>query len=89
MSDTAMHISNRVMETHEEALWVEHMFAVANSLWSNGTCERMIREVVRALKALLQEEGRDFVRGWTREGGRLIARDTQAHRTTSCSGGRC
>ena len=50
VSDTASHFKNSVMKTLEGALRVEHRFAVANSPWSNGTCERMIREVVRALK---------------------------------------
>ena len=32
------------MKTLEGALRVKHMFAVANSPWSNGTCERIMRE---------------------------------------------
>ena len=55
MSDTASHFKNRVMKTLKDALRVEHRFAVANSPWSNGTCERIMREVVRALKTLLVE----------------------------------
>ena len=51
------------MKTLEGALRVEHRCAMANSPWSNGTCERMMREVVRALKAILQEERRD-IREW-------------------------
>ena len=61
--DTGSYFNNRVMKMLEEALRVKHKFAVANSPWSNGTCERMMREVVRALKALLQEERRD-IREW-------------------------
>ena len=61
-SDTASHFKNHV-KTLEGALRVEHRFAVANSPWSKGTCERMMREVVRALKAILQEERRD-IREW-------------------------
>ena len=60
MSDTALHFKNRVMKTLEGALQVEHRFAVANSPWSNGTCERMMCEVVLALKTILQEERRDI-----------------------------
>ena len=63
LSDTASHFKNRVMKTLEGALRVEHRFAVANSPWSNGTCERMIHEVVRALKKKNQEERRD-TREW-------------------------
>ena len=55
VSDTASYFKNRVMKTLEGALRVEHRFTVANVTWSNGTCERMVREVVRALKAILQE----------------------------------
>ena len=54
MSNTALDFKDHVM-TLEGALQVEHRFAVANSPWSNGTHERMMREVVRALKIILQE----------------------------------
>ena len=60
LSDTALQLKGRVMKTLEGALRVEHRFAVANFSWSNGTCARMMREVVRALKAILQEERRDI-----------------------------
>ena len=81
--DTASHFKNRVMKTLQGAQRVEIRFAVANSHWSNGTCERMMREVVRALKAILQEERRDIcewvdvvpVVQWTLNTW-LIARDT-------------
>ena len=63
MSDTASHFKNREMKTLEGALRVEHRFAVANSPWSNGPYEQMMREVVRALKAILQEGRRD-IREW-------------------------
>ena len=63
MSDPASHFKNRVVKTLEGVLRVGHRFAVANSPWSNGTCERMMREVVRALKAILQEERR-AIREW-------------------------
>ena len=52
-----------MMAELEKALGVERKFAVANSPWSNGTCERMMREVVRTLKALIQEERRS-TRDW-------------------------
>ena len=63
MSSTASHFKNRVMKTLEKMLWVELRVAVANRPWSNGICERLMREVVRALKAILQEERRD-IRKW-------------------------
>ena len=51
------------MKTLKGALRVEHIFLKANSPWSNGTRERMMLEAVRALKAILQEEGCDM-RKW-------------------------
>ena len=53
MSDPASHFKHRVMKTLEGALWLEHKFAVADSPWLNGTCKRMMREVVRGLKSIL------------------------------------
>ena len=49
VSDTASLFKNRVMKTLEGALRVKHGFAVANLPLSNETCERMMRDVVRAL----------------------------------------
>ena len=60
MSDTASYFNNRVMKTLEEGLRDEHTFAVANLPWLNITYERMMHEVVRALKATFQEERRDI-----------------------------
>ena len=39
-----------------DALKVDHLSAVAYIPWSNGTCERMVREVVRALKSIVSEQ---------------------------------
>ena len=44
VSDTASHFKNHMMVELEKALGVERKFAVANSPWSNGTFERMMRE---------------------------------------------
>ena len=63
VSDTATHFKNKIMATLENALGVERRFTVANSPWSNGTCERMMRDVVRTLKTILQER-RGSVRDW-------------------------
>ena len=60
MSGTASYFKNRGMKTLEGALRVEHRFAFVFSPWSNGTCEWMMREVVRALMAILQEKRRDI-----------------------------
>ena len=55
VSDTATHFKNRVIAQLSDALKVDHNFAVAYTPWSNGTCERMVREV-RALKSILSEQ---------------------------------
>ena len=56
VSDTATHFKNRVIAQLSDALKVDHRFSVAYTPWSNGTCERMVREVVRALKSILSEQ---------------------------------
>ena len=56
VSDTATHFKNRVIAQLSDALKVDHRFAVAYTPWSNGTCERMVRAVVRALKSILSEQ---------------------------------
>ena len=56
VSDTATHFKNRVIAQLSDALKVDHRFAVTYTPWSNGTCERMVREVVRALKFILSEQ---------------------------------
>ena len=39
-----------------DALKVDHRFAVAYTPWSNGTCERMVREFFRALESVFSEQ---------------------------------
>ena len=58
VSYTASHLKNQMMAALEKPLGVDRRFSVANSPWSNGTCERMMREVVRTLKAMIHEERR-------------------------------
>ena len=62
MGVTASHFENRIMKTLEGALRVKYKCTVATSPWPNGMCEQMMREVVRALKAFLQE--RRDIREW-------------------------
>ena len=56
VSVTATHFKNRVIAQLSDALKVDHRCAVAYTPWSNGTCERMVRGVVRALKSILSEQ---------------------------------
>ena len=56
MSDTASHFKNHV--TFRWRSFLVLRFSVANSPWSNGTCERMMRVAVRMLKVMIQEERR-------------------------------
>ena len=58
MSDTATHFKNAILTPLCEALRVDHQFAVAYSPWSNGTCERMVDQVVRSLGSTLLEQRR-------------------------------
>ena len=57
---TASHFKNYTMAALEKLLGVDRKFSVANSPWSNGTCERMMREVVRTLEAMIQKERRSI-----------------------------
>ena len=59
MSDIASDLKNHVMAALERSLGVDRQFSVANSSRSNDRCERMMREVVRTLKAMIQEERRN------------------------------
>ena len=59
MSDTASHFKNHMMAALEKSVGVDKRFSVANSPWSNVTYERKLREVVRTLKAMIQEERRN------------------------------
>ena len=58
VSDNATHFRNRVVRNLAKSLGVEHRFSVANSAWTNGTVERMMREVIHGAKAMLNEWGR-------------------------------
>ena len=63
VSDSASHFKNQMMAALEKSPGVDRRFSVANSPWSNGTCERMMREVVRTLKSMIHEERRT-AQGW-------------------------
>ena len=58
VSDTATHFKNANLTLLRDALLVDHQFAVAYSPWSNGTCERMVEEVVCSLRSILLEQRR-------------------------------
>ena len=63
VNDTASQTESHMMAAFERSLGVGRRFSVANSSWSNGTYERMMREVVRTLTAMIQEE-RWNTQGW-------------------------
>ena len=58
VSDTATHFRNAILTRLREALRVDNQFAVAYSPWSKGTCERVVKEVVRSLRSILLEQRR-------------------------------
>lgn len=57
VSDQGSHFMNEVMAALRERLRCDHHFTVAYAPWSNGTVERVNREVLRTSRALLQEWG--------------------------------
>ena len=58
VSDNATHFRNCVVRKLAKSLGVEHRFSVTNIAWTNGTVERMMREVIHGAKAMLIEWGR-------------------------------
>lgn len=51
VNDTAQfHLDKQVLAQQRQVLEVDHQFAVAHSPRSNGTCERMVRELIKPLK---------------------------------------
>ena len=56
--DTATHFENAILTRLREALRVDHQFAVAYSPWSNGTWERMVKEVVSSLRSIFLQQRR-------------------------------
>ncbi|CAM9167047.1 unnamed protein product [Sphacelaria rigidula] len=58
ISDTASQYENRVVRVLEQAL-MDRRFVVANSRLSYRECERMMRDIVRTLKVIMQEGRRN------------------------------
>ena len=55
VSDISSHFRNNLVAKHT-SLGVDHVLAVANSPWTNGKVENVIKEVLRVSKALLTED---------------------------------
>ena len=55
VSDTGSHFKNEMMNTLSEHCGFKQRFAIAYSPWTNGTVERCVQEVVKTLKAILNE----------------------------------
>ena len=47
-----------VVRKFAKQLGITHRFSVANSAWTNGTVERIMREILRVAKAILNERRR-------------------------------
>ncbi|CAM9731359.1 unnamed protein product [Sphacelaria rigidula] len=58
VSDNGTYVINRVIAQLSDALIVQHQSAVAYTPWSNGAYERMVKEVIRALRSILSEQRR-------------------------------
>ena len=85
VSDTATHFKNRVRTQLSDALKVHHRFAVAYTPLSNGTCERLVREVVRALKSILSEQRKQVAQGFDVLAAAQWALNTLFRLVRSCS----
>lgn len=59
--DTDRHFKNRAFQLVVETLRTRHRFAAANLLGASGTVKRMMRGIVRTLKALFNEGRRPLV----------------------------
>ncbi|CAM9465459.1 unnamed protein product, partial [Sphacelaria rigidula] len=58
ISDTVSQYDNRVVRALKKAL-MDRRFVVANSRLSHRECERMVRDIVRTLKVIMQRGRRD------------------------------
>lgn len=64
VTDTATHSENKILSTFGKVLCVDQCLATAYLPFSNCACKHMMREIVPALKAMLNEEmcnSRDWV----------------------------
>ena len=55
VSDRATHFMNNVVHEVERRLGIEHHFTVSYAPWSNGTVERLNRDVLSIMRCLLSE----------------------------------
>ena len=56
ISDRGSHFKNQVMEGLAQEYGIRHRFVIAYSPWANGTKERICREVLRAVRAVISEK---------------------------------
>ena len=80
MSDNATHFRNRVVRKLVKALGVEHRFSVANSAWTNGTVQRMMREVIHEEKRQQRTRARSTALGHSRTARRPRGEDVVLRR---------
>lgn len=55
VSETATHFKRHLLAKITTVLDVDRRFSAANSSWTNGTVENVMKETLRMLKALLVE----------------------------------
>ena len=58
LGDTVSHFRNHAVRTFDKAL-IGRRFVVVNSLWSHGESKRMMCDIIRILKVMMQEGRRD------------------------------
>jgi hypothetical protein len=64
ISDQGSHFRNQVLDRIREKLRVKHRFTHPYCAWSNGTIERVCRDVLRLLRALYSEQPGTSVNDW-------------------------
>jgi transposase InsO family protein len=55
ISDTGRHFKNEVVRRVQKDLKVKHHFSTANCSWSNSTIESVVKQGIRAFRAVLSE----------------------------------
>jgi hypothetical protein len=64
VSDQGSHFRNQVMDRLRQTLNVKHRFTQPYCAWSNGTVERVCREILRLLRAWYSEEPGRSLNDW-------------------------
>jgi hypothetical protein len=64
VSDQGSHFRNKIVDGLRRILQAKHRFTHLYCAWSNGTVERVSRELLRLLRVLFSEHPRESTSGW-------------------------